>query len=483
MTSIFVKELKKYTYDDLQFLFSCDNNEKFNTILKKLKEYSILKTIKKNDEDIDDLQYENEVIVEVEESLDDINYVFKYVGVIIVGGILLKCYPKYIVKNNEPIYELKQILKVIEKYNSKEQIIKMYNESDYSGSFNYLAIALFLLKDYYEYGVYRNDKDIIETNGEGSILWDKTINETFMLISNNKPYYLELQTKKHKNDDMDFFARLHQIILTKISKEFESIGVLSLFDLLGVDLIDEELYDLGDTDYISNRIQKEINVEFNTRKQNLLKLFYTYLNRKSSIFDIDCLSLYGTQSFNLIWENVCADIFDNQLNTKLKDIDKYIKCDDNNKRLIDLIEKPEWTYTENEAKDTLIPDIITLVKNGDKKMFLIFDAKYYYPLLEKWKVPKGQPGIESITKQFLYQLAYKKLIEENKYEVKNVFLLPTEDKNVQDKSYVKMHMFTGEPLNLEPILVKFIPAIESYDLYLQNKIFNIDELFWLSFKE
>ena len=132
--------------------------------------------------------------------------------------------------------------------------------------------------------------------------------------------------------------------------------------------------------------------------------------------------------------------------------------------------------------DTLVPDIISLVEKDDKKLFIIFDAKYYYPLLEKGQIPRRQPGIESITKQFLYQLAYKELIEENKYEVNNVFLLPTEEKSIQDKSSVKMKMFTGEPLNLKPILVKFIPAIEAYDLYLQNKKFNINKLFMLSFK-
>ena len=106
----------------------------------------------------------------------------------------------------------------------KEQIIKMYNESDYSGSFNYLAIALFLLKDYYEYGVYRNDKDIIETNGEGSILWDKTINETFMLLAPLKlfpytkdgnttwygpnddyPDYVETERKSYMQHIFDYF--------------------------------------------------------------------------------------------------------------------------------------------------------------------------------------------------------------------------------------------------------------------------------------
>lgn len=38
------------------------------------------------------------------------------------------------------------------------------------------AVILFLLQDYYDYGVYTNMHDIIKSNGSGDILWDKTIN-------------------------------------------------------------------------------------------------------------------------------------------------------------------------------------------------------------------------------------------------------------------------------------------------------------------
>ena len=91
-----------------------------------------------------------------------------------------------------PKAERKQVLKVLEKYNSKEQIIRMYNDTSDSSVFNMLAVMLFLLQDYFEYGAYTNTQDIIESNGSGDILWDKTINETFTLLSNNRPYYSEL---------------------------------------------------------------------------------------------------------------------------------------------------------------------------------------------------------------------------------------------------------------------------------------------------
>ena len=74
-------------------------------------------------------------------------------------------------------------------------------------------------------------KKVIETNGEGEILWDKTINETFAIIQNNKPYYLELQTKNTIDNDYDYFRRLHECVLTQCSRELSDAGLLELFEL------------------------------------------------------------------------------------------------------------------------------------------------------------------------------------------------------------------------------------------------------------
>lgn len=53
---------------------------------------------------------------------------FTFVGVITIEGRVLKCYPKYLLDTTAPKTELKQVLKVLEKYNSKEQIIRMPTE-------------------------------------------------------------------------------------------------------------------------------------------------------------------------------------------------------------------------------------------------------------------------------------------------------------------------------------------------------------------
>ena len=52
-----------------------------------------------------------------------------------------------------------------------------------------------------------------------------------------------------------------------------------------------------------------------------------------------------------------------------------------------------------------MPDIVSIsVVNGEWQ-FIIFDAKYYNAKLGPGISPKAQPGIESVTKQYLYQLA------------------------------------------------------------------------------
>lgn len=475
MISKFLREQKRYTQKELCELLEC-SEEKVIFFIRKLKEFGVLKAVKASEpqRELSDLADEDIEIADVEIGEDEYLYVLTFVGIIVVAGRVMKCYPKYLLSTEKPQQELHQILKVLEKYNSKEEIIRMFNDSSESSSFNLLAVLLFLIQDYHENGVYSNTQDIIESNGMGEILWDKTINETFTLLSGNRPYYIELQTKKRINDDFDYFKRLHESILTRASRELENAELLDIFDLTEIDLTDEELDDFGEKEYILYRIENELNTQFNTRKQLVLKTMYAYILQSGNLNDTDCLSMFGTNSFNLVWEKVCADIMDNQLEKQLGMLKLPISLQpgyDRNCRLIDLIEKPYWSITGKTANNTLIPDLIAI----DGESFVIYDAKYYNAKLVLGKTPKGQPGIESVTKQYLYQLAYQKFIKDHGFkEVKNCFLMPTENTAIVPAGEVSMEMLSH--LGLQNIKIRFIPAGMAYEYYLSGRKMNTDLL-------
>ena len=485
MISVYLREQRRYLQEELVVLFQC-SEEKTVHILKRLKEYGVLKAVKSGEaqKDLTDLTENDIEIADVEIGENEYLYVFTFVGVITIEGRVLKCYPKYLFSKESPKSELKQVLKVLEKYNSRQQIIRMYNETSDSSAFNMLAVMLFLLQDYFENGAYTNSQDIIESNGSGDILWDKTINETFTLLSCNRPYYPELLTVRHTNDDFDYFKRLHECVLTHCTEELRKADLLDLFDIMGVDLSDEEIEDFGDKEYILDRITKELNVQFNTRKQLLLKTLYAYIANSSSLDDLDCFSMFGTNSFNLVWENVCSEVFDNQLNKTLGNLPLPCKLakgyyEIRTQKLIELIEKPIWQGVTTDAitfdktaEDTLIPDIISIYNLEEGCSFIIFDAKYYNLQLEKDKVLRGQPGIESITKQYLYQLAYNEFINAHGIEkVENCFLMPTEKTEIIKKGTAKLPMLSK--LGLREIQIRLLPANDMYKHYINNSKIDI----------
>ncbi len=479
MISQYIREQKRYTQKQLCQLLHL-SEERVIPVIRKLKEYGVLKTVTRSlpQKDLTLLNDQDVEITSVEQGENDYYYVFTFVGVLIISGCVIKCYPKYILSNHEPKHELQQVLKVLERYNTKEQVIHISINSDEGQSFNLLAVLLFLLNDYYEFGLYSNTEDIVEVNGNGEIHWEKTINDSFAIFHNNRPYYGELKTKKRVEDEYNYFKRLHECIVTKASRELQKADLLDLFEINGVDISDDEIDSFGEKDYILYRLENELNVQFNTRKQILLKTMYAYIAYDGDLRELDCFSVFGTISFNLVWEDVCSCVLNNQLNMRLKDLELPVRLNEKynaNDRLIDLIGKPFWTATNKTAADTLIPDLVTINNNNGVHQFLIFDAKYYVAILEEDRSPHGQPGIESVTKQYLYQLAFMDFINEHSINnVTNCFLLPTEQSNVMDKGEVKLQMLHN--LGLQNILVRFVPASMFYEHYLSGKKVNVNRI-------
>lgn len=421
MKEIFIKELKEYSREYILQLMKTDS---FN----KLLEYEIIKR-------------ENNI------------FKFNFVGVIIVDNYIINCYPKYIPNEDNIENDFKQIIKVIKKYKNLNDDFSWENENLDDNSFNKLSLMIFFLEDYYQNGIYTKIQNIREINGSGEIDWDRTINNIDPIIKDNKPYYGELYTKYNINDLYDYFRMLHEYIITECSKNLDEVGLIELFDLTPIELSDKSLFDFGQKEVILEKLEKQLKVEFNSHKQKLLKSMHAYISSKNSFTNEDFLTIYGTSDYHVIWEEMCRKVFGNKLN-KLKNV----------------IKKPVWYLDEGTFEvDTFRPDLITFWRN----YFIILDAKYYKLKITS-KLEK-QPGLSDVTKQYLYQLAFKDFIEKNEFKgVKNAFLLPKYNGKVENKGYVEIGIL--HDLGLENIQIVMLPAGEINKLYLDNKKINISRL-------
>lgn len=483
IVTAYVREQKRYTKNDLKKLFEF-NDQSVQAFIKTLKAYGVLKSVRyaKDQFELSDLLDEDIQVIDESAGNNECLHIFTYVGVITLGNRVLKIYPKYILSEENPLEEIKQVVKVLKKYsNSEKQVINLFNSGGENKSFNTLAVILYLLNDYHENGIYTNSEEILEINGEGDINWSRTIDEGFALIDDNIPYYFELQTRKILDDDFDYFKRLHECVITECSKQLKESELEDIFQIVTADISDEKLSSFGSREYILSRIISELNVQYNTRKQLLLKTIFAFISQEKKLLDVDAgLSMYGTTAYNMVWEKACAEVFDNRLNIKLNNLKmpKPVQVDykiDN--LLIEVIEHPVWKRNDVEinAIETLKPDIVSIYEKENASYFIIFDAKYYNLVLEKGHL-SGNPGVGDVNKQFLYQLAYKNFIKVHGFAgVKNCFLMPTEENEIIDMGSVNMKMLSE--LGLEEIIIRKIPAKKLFDYYLKQKKMDISELY------
>ncbi len=402
-------------------------------------------------------------IVEMKEG----KYKFSYVGVMIIDNRIFYFYPKYMSDFKKDSF--KKVLNVIEndkKINgeSKEEDLFLEESSDI------LSLVLFFVKDYFSYGLYENTRNIIEVNGNNEILWEKTINNNFPFIQENRPYYLEFLTKKRINDSNNYFRQLHEIILTECFEILKGAHLDFFFDILYIPkLTTLSVNDFDETNHILRMLTQEMNVQFDTHKLKLLQAMKDYIRKKTSKGLFKGLTLYGTSSFFGVWERVCKKVFNDMLDYRLNNLPISLNKEfekEKNKKLIDLIQNDIFWIdeTDNEMKHSnkpiLVPDTITIFE----KNFFIFDAKYYDPHFEKESIT-GQPKTYSITKQYMYELAYRRFALFHKLNIHNCFLFPTEGKT-EIKGFVKFDIL--RKIGLHNVKSIFLCAEELYDVFLSS---------------
>lgn len=457
---ILLKELRPYSEEELMNKLEVENDD-FQKIIKILDDKKILK-----------YNYRGEIQ-------------FSYVGIVIVKGKAIFIFPKYVeCKNKESeIQAIKQVIKLLNEFTKREKLDKSNLDSfsleQETLEDNLIPIICFLLDDYIENNIYENEIDSSELNGDGEINWDKTIDLVDPIVINSQWFYSDLITNKSIIDNDRYITRLHGAVINECMEFLKNTGLNSVLTY-NIDNIENSLEDLDEVDRIEREIENEIMVQFNDRKKRVLQAIKAYIDKRSDTSEINLL-LYGTRNFKWVWEVICGYVFDNE----------FVKSGKKSKYKIYEIESPKW-YVDNRnnlesndsneyemQKNRLTPDILKVVVYDDIRCLLILDAKYYNLRIEN-ECLKGNPGIDDITKQYLYHTALKKYIEKNNInKVINAFLFPCELKTNVQGEVVLDFMKQFSDININLIKLNMDEVINMYCCYkkynLQYFISMIDE--------
>lgn len=410
-------------------------------------------------------------------------YQFTYVGIALVDEFCLIVYPKYLPPadpreaNGETKDAMRQVLRVLRKSGRDNAQLVTPDEQENRPD-DRPALMIALLELYGEYGVYSNYIRTLADNGNGSINWERTINNKLPFIKRGRPIYVEYRSDESDRDASDFVTRLHRCVLTKCSAFMRESGLAELLSLNEVWLSDDEIEDFGDPEYITYRLERERGVQFITWKQSVIDLLIRLVKGDGSSSSPDTPLCFGTSSFYHEWELACKTAFGDVLGERIGDLGVDLKGEWVSRKgetLLDIIPRPQWSLPDGTLcgdVETLIPDTVMLTQDsGGRSIFAILDAKYYTPVIGK--TVSGVPGVESVTKQFLYQAAYRKFIVDHGFEsVANVFVSPTSGDDIRFLGRVAFLGVMPEerPPFTNSIAMFLVPAGRVFDAYLSDSM-------------
>ncbi len=309
----------------------------------------------------------------------------------------------------EKVKEKVKYLRLFRKYRkysqeSAEQDLNRIKNNVNEGYMHSIFEAYYqLLLDYRQLGVFVFTNVELSKKQSGKISWNRTINKSSLIISENNLIY---DNPYYKNRNI-----LYNHPLTVLY----GIYLLDIEELIGIKL------------NINNHYRKIIkNKRKNINKKSILEKYRykMYRDRDRKIYSIlEILSgenrksskipswenLHYLQNINSLWEHMLKKVLEDDY----YDFNEYF---------------PKGRYRlELEGKDYvkaglgIIPDIIKEYKG---KLYIL-DAKNYLP-----HINQNMPASADINKQILYRyFLSKEFNKENKYklkEIKSIFLLPND---------------------------------------------------------
>lgn len=460
-----VRELRPYSLTELSDILGLDEQHTL-AIVRRLLDCGIVRYRTGTE------QGESDIADEIGATKQQ-RYQFRYVGIVLVGATAFVCFPKYIRSDEPSLEELRLMLRVVRRLDGFGELPQATPEEN---STNRLAMIVRLIELYEERGVYDNYEDSRELNGNGVIDWSRTVDTIVPVLSDGRPVYLDYWTRKTRRDESDLVTRLHRAILTECSRFLSRSGIAGLLGLSEIELTDETPNDLGDTDALSWRLERERASQFVTWKQEAIDLMRLYLSEGGIDAEADRVLCMGTTAYYHAWELACKVAFDDLLDKKLESLPIELAGEwrgNADKTLLQIIPRPLWERPSGVAcgdVDTLIPDTVTFARGSEgSRLFCIYDAKYYVPS-ENGRMT-GQPGVESVAKQFLYQSAYRNFVLDHGFDnVASAFLVPSEEHEPQllaTVSFPGVVAAVASPFS-NCIGMVALPASKTFELYLKG---------------
>lgn len=258
-----------------------------------------------------------------------------------------------------------------------------------------LQSYMYLIKDFFARGYYREQEVSYKVAKTGKINWNRTIKTQRSYVQDTDIFYLDFVTKKNSIKENELITLIHEYC---VYESFERIGWL--FTKM-----------MPKTPRIAKRekvfravLKEKIANTFNDRNRMLFRHMLAIIDFEGDK-DSDKKYRYGTYRFEYVWEKM---------------IDKVFGIENK----ADYFPKTTW-YVNGDRYDnaSLEPDTIMLCGNN----VYILDAKYYkYGVTGKaWDLPEST----SINKQITYgeyvanEEKFKNM-HGNNMKVYNAFLMP-----------------------------------------------------------
>ena len=257
---------------------------------------------------------------------------------------------------------------------------------------------LYLIKDYFERGYYKERETLYKVAKKGKINWSRTIKTQKPVIQDNEVFYLDFFVKRNTINEDELITLVHKYCVYESFAKFGWLFTSFMPAKLKTGLTIRMMISV-----VNNKLQNTFKDQNKQLFKNMLAVLKHWDDNSQTEFQ------YGTYRFEYVWEKMIDKVFG------IAEKTEYFP-------------RTTWNFPDGKPYDNafLEPDSIML---HDGKVYVL-DAKYYK---YGWSGASGHlPESTSINKQITYgeyiATAEKFVSGEMHPVVYNAFLMPYDSK-------------------------------------------------------